>query len=124
MIEVPYLVIPDEEALSYNEILRLHWKKRNVEANRCKQVVGLYLPHDVPMFTEVVDIALVAYYADRRRDSCNLPIKLYVDGLLKRVIKNDSPRYVRSVLGFSKRASVPRLEIYIKKAEEAIIWRL
>lgn len=122
------LVIPDEQPLSYNRILRTHWKARSAEAQRCKSLVSLLVPPGTEVFSEKVDIALVAYYSNLNllKDNCNLIVKFYVDGLLGKVIVDDAPRYVRSVIELSRLdREKPRLEIYVNPVfNDAILWRL
>lgn len=125
MSDYPLLVIPGEKPESWNRILRMHWKKRSELVQQYKGTVAQLIPHEVGMFTDVVDIALVAYFPNLHlvKDNCNLPVKLYIDGLLGRVIQDDSPTYVRSVTEVSRMdRENPRLEIYVKPAQAYIVW--
>jgi hypothetical protein len=127
MKDLPYLVLTEEQPVSYNKILRMHWKARNEEAQRAKLLVRYALPAETVLFTGLVDLALIAYYSKQSlvKDNCNLPVKFFIDGLIGRAIADDSPEYVRSVLELSRfDERSPRLEIYIKPAGKEISWNL
>jgi len=111
------IVLPGEEPKSYNKILRMNRWDRNAEAQAVKQLVASYVPEGTAPFREQVDICILGYYQGRRRDGCNIPAKFFIDGLLGRVIKNDSPVYVRSVTTLSRRGE-PRTVICVKPVNE------
>lgn len=101
-----------------------HWSKRRRDAAVIHEHVFLALqenyPHIEP-FPEGVKVAIevTVYFPTRRMlDPCNITAKLAIDGLLGRVIIDDSPAYVDSVTTRSRYdKNNPRVEIIIKPME-------
>jgi len=115
------LILEGEKPMSANKVYRLFGIKRNEEAQRCKQAVRAAIdPNTVEMFTVPVNIVLRTYFATRKLmlDSCNIPKKLYIDGLIGWLIKDDDYRYV--AFSGATRAFLdpdnPRVEIAITPA--------
>lgn len=69
------------------------------------------------VFERPVNIWAHAYYTGVAIDSDNVCIKLVIDGLKGRVIKNDSPKHVHWVSTRSSRGPEAKVVITIKEAE-------
>lgn len=94
-IELPYY-----KCLSWNILYAgRHWTKRQEMADDAKSNVIVAILKDNPFlkFDEPVSIIITAYLK-RMIDCDNVCSKLLIDGLKEcKVIKDDSPKYVRSV---------------------------
>lgn len=115
------IIIPDERPTSWNKFYAgKHWSFRKREAERVHQLVRAYLDPDWPMFDKPVEIEFRVYFANRRLqlDWSNIPAKLYEDGLIGWLIKDDSPKYVIAgrVLSLVDRDN-PRIEIRIREVK-------
>jgi hypothetical protein len=76
-------------------------------------------PDEVSVFDTRVDIIVTTYFDKRPYDSCNCPVKLYVDGLKGWYIRDDDIKYVRStksVVELDRQR--PRVEIEIVSTGE------
>lgn len=117
------LVIPGEKPVSWNKFYSgTHWSKRNAEANRVHLVVRAAIDPDWPMFETPVQITIRAYFKNRRLqlDASNIAAKLYEDGLIGWLIKDDGPQFVRSMTTVSLvDRNSPRVEIEIKEIDHA-----
>ena len=72
------------------------------------------LDPDLGVFESPVDITVTVYFKHRPLDPCNIPAKLYIDGLLGVWLEDDSPRYVSSVTTRSRvDRDNPRVEITV-----------
>ncbi|MCP4083193.1 MAG: RusA family crossover junction endodeoxyribonuclease [Planctomycetaceae bacterium] len=115
------LTLPGEQPISWNKMYAgQHWSKRQAEARRVHLAVRIALDPDWPIFDTPVAITVRAYFKDRRRqlDCSNIAAKLYEDGLIGWLIKNDSPQYVRSMTTVSLvDRKNPRVEIEIMEME-------
>lgn len=90
--------LPDERPISWNKLYAgVHWRKRKAEADRVHMVVRSALDPESTPYTVPVSIAVEARFAHHPLDCCNVPAKLYIDGLLGWLIEDDDPRYVSSV---------------------------
>ena len=118
------LILEDEQPIGLNRLLaREHWTIRNEEVARVKLAVRAALDPDWPMFDTPVAITVRAYFKNKgvQLDASNIPAKLYEDGLIGWLIKDDSPQYVRSMTTVSLiDRQNPRVEIEIKEALKAI----
>lgn len=111
------LTLEDEQPISWNKMYAgRHWSKRQVEARRVHLAVRVALDPDWPIFDKPVAITVRAYFKNRRvqLDCSNVAAKLYEDGLIGWLIKDDSPQYVRSMTTVSLLdRKNPRVEIEI-----------
>ena len=113
------IILPGEKPMSNNILYRLHWTKRNEEAQRVHELVRYSLTRlqRVP-FSKKISIFITAYFKHRPLDSDNIAAKLYVDGLKGYVINDDTPAYVGFVATRSEVDKAnPRVEIDIKVDE-------
>lgn len=111
------IVLPGERPMSLNKVYAgVHWKVRKDEAERVHWLVRAKIDPDEPMFERPVNITVTAYFRSHPFDASNILIKLYEDGLKKRLIADDGPRYVRSVTAISRvDRKRPRVEILIEE---------
>lgn len=111
------LILPDERPQSWNTFYSgTHWSNRRDEAERVHQLVGL-CAGAASVAEQPVDITVTAYFAGRPLDPCNITAKLYIDGLIGKWIKDDSPEFVRSVTTRSRvDKENPRVEIEMSRA--------
>lgn len=90
------IVIPDERGPSWNDFYSGgHWKKRKNAKDEARQLVRAYLPPDVTIFKERVDITVTVYFDHHPQDPDNICDKLWIDGLCGWVIVDDSMKYIR-----------------------------
>jgi len=76
------LTLERERPVSWNEYYAGQpWPVRRREAQRVHALVRFSLPEDARPFNGPVTVTLTAYFKDKPSDSCNLPAKLYIDGL-------------------------------------------
>jgi hypothetical protein len=112
------LVLLDEKPISWNLLYagKMTWRQRNEEAARVHLAVRCALDPDWPMFTVPVEIEIRVFFKNKavQLDWANVPAKIYEDGLIGWLIKDDSPKYVRGgrVLSLLDRDN-PRVEIDI-----------
>jgi hypothetical protein len=115
------LILEDEQPIGLNRLLaREHWTIRNEEVTRVKLAVRVAIDPNEPMFDKPVAITIRAYFKNKsvQLDASNVPAKLYEDGLIDWLIKDDSPQYVRSMTTVSLLdRQNPRIEIEIKEAK-------
>lgn len=116
------IVIPNERPISWNKMYAgVHWAKRADEALRVHLVVRAYLDPDCPMFDGLVRIKMCVYSKNRRvqLDADNICSKLYIDGLIGWLIRDDDAKHVRSVetVTLLDRQN-PRVEIKITEVED------
>lgn len=114
------IIIPEEKPVSWNKYYSGdHWSKRNDEAKRVHWLVKAHLDLESPIFDTLVDIEVAVYFKNNqvRLDASNITAKLYEDGLIGHLIKNDSWRQVRSMktITLLDRRD-PRVEISITEA--------
>lgn len=116
------IVLKGERPITWNKFYAgKHWGVRRTLADeihlRVQYAVLEQFPGVTP-FERRVHITMRAYFDMRPLDCCNLPAKLYIDGLHGRVITDDSPKYVASVTTESLvDKENPRVEIEIKEIE-------
>jgi len=93
------LLIQDHRAPSWNIIYAgVHYTKRKRIADTIHGLVRAEIEPDWPMFVRPVAITVEAHFKGKRAlDPCNVPAKLYIDGLLGRLIEDDGPQFVWSV---------------------------
>ncbi len=95
-----------------------HWTKRARMANEWHALVDICCGK-VHLFDKPVDISVACVFPKGARllDPDNLAAKLVIDGLKGSVIKDDSPRYVRTVtLGPCTRGDTAETVITVKEA--------
>ncbi len=113
------LILDDEQPISWNKMYAgLHWSNRRDEAARVHMVVRAAINPDWPMFDKPVAITVRGYFKNKRvqLDASNIPAKIYEDGLIGWLIKDDKPQYVRSMTTVSLLdRTKPRVEIEIKE---------
>ena len=112
------LILPGEQPFSWNQLYagKMSRDRRAEEAARAHLAVRAALDPDWPMFTGLVEIEVRVYFENKRSqlDWANIPAKVYEDGLVGWLIKDDSPEYVRAgrVVSLLDREN-PRVEIDI-----------
>lgn len=114
------IVLHGESPMSNNKLLsRIHWSKRDKEVQRCALLVREQIDPNLKPMQERVDILVRVYFKSHPLDSCNIPAKVYTDGLRGWYIVDDDRRYVASTQTFSEMdPQMPRVEItLIPRAE-------
>lgn len=106
-----------------------HWSARRREAQRCHALVRSALDPDDRPFDQPVVVHVIVYFKDQPLDSCNIPAKLYIDGLLARgdwqdgarsLLWDDDMRYVVSTTTIPRLDQEnPRVEIVLVVADES-----
>lgn len=101
--------------ISWNKLYAgKHWHYRKVQADIAHGLIRLEIGNEVDIIDKRVDIKVTVYFDRYPYDPCNIPAKLYIDGLLGRWIVDDSPKYVRSVTTQSEiDKDNPRLELEV-----------
>ena len=113
------LVLEGERPCSWNKFYSgMHWRKRATEADRVHVIVRAAIdPDTVQLFDAPAHITVTAYFKNRPLDPDNICAKLYVDGLTRWLIVDDSPQYVASVTTISRVDKArPRVEIVCEQA--------
>lgn len=118
--------LPDEQPVSWNTLMRMHWAKQQEENRRVQWTVFEALaaklgPNrgDWPVFDRPVCITMTAYFEGRPLDASNLTLKLFEDGLVGTVLSDDNPRFVAEVRLQSRKAGnghKPGVMIQIEEA--------
>lgn len=117
------IILENEKPMGYNKILRLHWRARNDEAQRCKQLVRACLDPDTVFPVPPVGVVMTTFYdsVGSALDADNPNVKFYIDGLQGWAFPNDSPEYVRWVkLQFEIDHKRPRVELRVVPAYQGI----
>jgi len=113
------IVLEHERPVSWNMAYAgRHWSKRKADADAVHLLVRAAIPRNARQYSEPVDIVVTAYFASRPLDADNIMAKLYIDGLVGRLLVDDNPKWVRSVKTVSlvdRRR--PRVEIDIEPAK-------
>lgn len=113
------IVIDGFRPQSWNRLLRMPPLKWHQQVTSTKSaVLGALSGVDLKMFTDRVDIAVNLFVRNKPMDSSNVPLKLFEDGLLRLIIRDDSPKYVRRVTTMSAVSNKPRVEIIITPTGE------
>lgn len=109
------IILDKERPMSWNKFYSgMFWRTRKTEADRVHRLVSFLTLGQKPV-EGLVDITFTAYFDKRPYDSDNLPAKLYIDGLRKHILRNDTNKFVRRVTAESKQDKhAPRVEIEIK----------
>lgn len=120
------IVLENERPLSWNKLYAgKHWSVRKTAADAAHALMRCAVGADAEKFTEPVRIRVTAYFKSRPLDADNICAKLYIDGLIGRILEDDSPKYVAEVTTVSRvDKQRPRLEIQvepIKKARDSMI---
>jgi hypothetical protein len=101
--------------MSWNKFYSgIHWSKRKKEADRVHLAVRSAIDPNWPMFKYRVEIEVRVYFRNLAvmLDWANIPAKLYEDGLIGWLIKDDSPEFVVGGRVYSLLDRVnPRVEI-------------
>lgn len=113
------LTLEDEQPMSWNKMYAgLHWSERKAEASRVHLAVRVALDPNEDMFDTPVAITVRVHFKNKgvQLDCSNIPAKLYEDGLIGWLIKDDKPEYVRSMTTISLiDRQNPRVEIDISE---------
>lgn len=124
------IIIPGEP-VGWNELYAArHWIHRHRIAKAAHAATqdairyrigpnGIARLNDVQMLTQRVDIRCQGFYTGKTDDPDNLCVKVYIDGLVGLLLKNDSRKYVRWVtMGDPQLDNEnPRVEIVIREVE-------
>jgi len=99
---------------SYNEIMRMHYHKRNREVERWAALIAFFNNKKVKNF-EKAKVKLTYFFPDRRRrDPDNYAGKVIMDGLVNAgIIKDDSFNNVELELAGDVDKDNPRTEIEV-----------
>lgn len=120
-MRITTLILPDEQPISWNKMYTgQHWSKRQAEVSRVHLAVRGEIDPNWPMFDRPVHITVTAYFKNKsvQLDASNIPAKLYEDGLIGWLIKDDRPQYVRSMTTVSLLdRQNPRVEIEVREVE-------
>lgn len=115
------LILEDEQPMGLNKLItRIHWDERREEVSRVKLMVRAALDPNDPVFDNPVAITVRVYFKNKRvqLDASNVPAKLYEDGLIGWLIKDDKPEFVRSMTTVSLiDRDNPRVEIEIEEID-------
>jgi len=116
-------VIENHKAVSWNKLYSSkHWTVRSKLANYIHTLMLESIGRRRLTVKFPVDISIRAYYKDkRRRDSDNICSKLYIDGLVPKILPDDNVKYVRKVttqaiIG----AEDNKIEISIRKLNDTL----
>lgn len=115
-----HLVIPEANPVSYNGLLRRHYRvvTEAIDAVRVEIMVCLHELAVYPEpFSRPVHITITSYKPPQPLDADNVPAKLYVDALRAAgVLVNDNPKYVDGVTTYGRvDRDYPRIEITIEE---------
>ena len=93
------IVITNHKAVSWNKLYSSkHWTVRSKLAQYIHTLMLESIGRRTLTAKFPVDIKITAYYKDkRRRDSDNICSKLYIDGLVPRLLPDDNVKYIRWV---------------------------
>ena len=105
--------------MSWNKLYAgMHWTARKRESDRVHLLVRQALDPDCVMFSKPVAITVTAYFKNRPMDCSNICAKMYEDGLVSWLIKDDTPKYVASMRTISRiDKKNPRVEIELVEVE-------
>ena len=118
------IILNDLRPVSWNVLKRMHRGAWASEVETAKMLVlselrQMYNGDQPPIFSHIVDISIVCYFGKRPYDSSNIPLKLYEDGLIGLLIKDDSIKYVRKTCTEARiDRKKPRLEITITEVAQ------
>lgn len=93
------LTLYGERSVSWNTYLGKHWRTRQKEAIRVKNLVRsivLSSLSDFEIFDTAVDISVTVRFKSRPQDCSNICEKYYEDALIGLLVEDDSPEFVRS----------------------------
>lgn len=94
--------LPNVRPPSWNKLKRMNRYAWHKEVTKAKKLVADALDgRNISIIRGRVDIHATAVFRKSPLDSSNIPVKLYEDGLIGWLIKNDSPRYVRRISSMS-----------------------
>lgn len=117
------IILEEERPISWNKIYAgMHWTARKTLVDTVHLLVRAAISNqigtDITPYESRVRITIRAFFNKYPLDPCNIPAKIYIDGLLGVIIKDDSIKYVAGVTTEShKDKDRPRVEIEI--TEEA-----
>lgn len=109
------ITIPDHRPISWNKYYAgKHWAERKAHSDFVHALVAASVEVGVEPFGVPVEIIVTAYFKSHPQDPDNVCSKPYIDGLIGRVIHNDTMQYVSSVTTRSRKAQENRVEIEIR----------
>ena len=93
------IVVENHKAVSWNKLYSSkHWTVRSKLAGYIHTLMLESIGRRTLTAKFPVDISITAYFKDkRRRDSDNICAKLYVDGLVPKLLPDDNTKYIRRV---------------------------
>ena len=112
------IILEGERPVSWNKFYAgMHWSRRREYAAGVHYLVKLAARGTGGgLFMEKVAITITVFFKNRPLDPCNIPAKIYIDGLLGTWLIDDSPRYVSSVTTRSRvDKERPRVEIVVEE---------
>ena len=119
MTDALTIVLDGERAPSWNVLYAgQHWSKRKAMRDAAHLVVRAALPPDARLFDAPVDVTVTACYPRQPIDADNVSAKLYLDALKGVILRDDNPRWVRSVTTISKRAKRACVVIQLRPVED------
>jgi len=124
MAETREIVLQGFRPASWNNFWSCpHWKDRQLEANRVKQIVRASLDPEQPGVAVPCDIEVLCYFDSRPQDSDNILAKPMIDALKGWLIPDDTPAVVRRVSVEShKDKDYPRVVIRLTSLDGAQPW--
>jgi Holliday junction resolvase RusA-like endonuclease len=114
------IVLDDVRAKSWNWMYAgTHWKNRSSYAKSVHQLVDAAVRDvdvNITPFECRVHITTIAYFKNRPTDPDNVCDKVFIDGLVGKVIHDDTRQYVASTTTISEiDKDNPRVEIVIEE---------
>lgn len=112
------ITLDGERPISWNVLYAGgHWNIRKREADRAHALVQEQVQGISEYFKGPVHITTTVYFDANPFDSCNIPDKIYIDGLKGYLIHDDDLKYVASntripAMDYAR----PRVEIHIELA--------
>jgi len=111
------ITLDDHRPTSWNKYYSgLHWWERKSLTDEVHSLVVATLGPEFETFDVPVDIVVTAYFKSHPQDPDNICTKMYIDGLVGRVIHNDTMEYVASVTSRSRKAKENRVEIEVQQS--------
>lgn len=115
------ITILGERAMSWNAFWSqgTHWSKRARYQKETQLLVRCNLPEECEMYTVPVDLTVIATFKKNPIDCSNLAIKPFEDALKGWLLRDDDPRYVRSVTTISRKADNDSVTLLLQPVYES-----
>lgn len=108
------VLLEDEKPMSWNKMYAGgHWGSRKSEADRVHDLMACQLI-GAEMFEVPVHVVIEVGFKDKRkRDPDNIAVKFYIDGLVGRVIEEDTIDHIKSLLIIGVRSDRNYVQIIV-----------